>query len=568
MAERDSEPSVGIDLGTTHSVIAHLDREGRPATLQNSEGDLTTPSVVFFDRSNVVVGKEAVKGAQYEPELIAQFAKRDVGRSAYRKPIRGERLPPEVIQALVLQKLKCDAERKIGPFDRAVITVPAFFNEPRRKSTQDAGRLAGLEVLDIINEPTAAAIAYGVQQGFLSETAESKEAEKILVYDLGGGTFDATLMAIDGFNYDAVATVGDVHLGGIDWDARIVDHVANHFLERHDVDPRKDAAVYQCLLQEAEDAKHSLTARNEVSIHFAHEGRRARITLTRDKFESMTIDLLERTRFTVNNLLRDAGLVWGDLTRVILVGGSTRMPMIERMLRNESGKPVDSSLSPDEAVAHGAAIYAGLLMASGRSERPRLAVRNVNSHDLGVLGIDPRTKRRSRKVLISRNTALPATGSGRFVTRREDQSNVRVDVIEGGDDSGNGATPIGKCVIEDLPAGLPIGTRISVLFAYTDNGRLTVKARLPDVDREATLSIERASGLSDSLLEQWEERMREGLRLGDPDGEPLALSREALQEPAVAALADEELEVTEFIVDEDEPEPPPIVNPKPPPAPP
>jgi len=541
-----------------------LDREGRPVTLENREGDSTTPSAVFFDRSTVVVGKEAVKGAQYEPERIAQFAKRDVGRSVYRKPICGERLPPEVIQALVLQKLKHDAERKIGHFDKAVITVPAFFNEPRRKSTQDAGRLAGLDLLDIINEPTAAAIAFGVQEGFLSEKAESKEPENILVYDLGGGTFDATLMAIDGFNYNALATVGDVHLGGIDWDARIVDYVAKHFMEHHGVDPRKDGAAYQCLLQEASDAKHSLTARNEVSIHFAHEGHRARIILTRDKFESMTIDLLERTRFTVNNLLRDARLAWADLTRVILVGGSTRMPMIERMLRKEAAKPVDSSLSPDEAVAHGAAIYAGLLMASDGSKRPRMAVRNVNSHDLGVLGIDPRTKRRSRKVLISRNTPLPATGRGRFVTRKEDQSNVKVDVIEGGDASGNGATPIGKCVIEDLPPGLPTGSRINVFFRYADNGRLTVKARLPDVDREATLSIERASGLSDSLLKQWEKRMRDGLRLGVRSDQPLVPSPDAIEEPPIATLADDELEVTEFVVDEDEPEPPPIVYPKPP----
>jgi len=566
MAERISEPIVGIDLGTTHSVIAHLDPDGRPVTIQNREGDLTTPSVVFFDRASVVAGKEAVKAALHEPELIAQFTKRDVGRSAYRKAIRGERLPPEVIQALVLQKLKCDAERKIGDFDKAVITVPAFFNEPRRKSTQDAGRLAGLAVLDIINEPTAAAIAYGVQQGFLTDKAAAKEPEKILVYDLGGGTFDATLMDIDGFNYNAVATVGDVHLGGIDWDARIVDYVAKHFVDNHGADPRRDAATYQCLLQEAADAKHSLTARNEVSIHFAYEGHRARITLTRDRFESLAVDLLERTRFTVSNLLRDAGLTWDDLTRVILVGGSTRMPMIERMLRRESGKPVDGSLSPDEAVAHGAAIYAGLLMASDESERPRLAVRNVNSHDLGVLGIDPKTKRRSRKVLIPRNTPLPATGSGRFVTRRESQSNVKVDVIEGGDASGNGATPIGKCVIEDLPPSLPAGSRINVFFTYADNGRLTVRARLPDVDREATLSIERASGLSDKLLEHWEERMREGLRVGVSADKPPAASQAVLIEPVVASLADEDLEVTDFLVDEDEPEPPPIVNPKPPPA--
>jgi len=318
MADATSEPAVGIDLGTTHSVIAQLDRDGRPVTIQNREGDATTPSVVFFDRASVVVGKEAVKASQFQPELVAQFAKRDVGRSTYQRTIRDERLPPEVIQALVLQKLRRDAERIIGRFAKAVITVPAFFNEPRRKSTQDAGQLAGLEVLDIINEPTAAAIAFGVQQGFLTDEAEAKEREKILVYDLGGGTFDATLMDIDGHNYRAIATLGDVQLGGIDWDERIADFVAEKFVDRHGVDPRKDAAARQSLLLDAEDAKHSLSAREEVLIHFTHEGHRARITLTREKFESLTKDLLERTRFTVNNLLRDAGLTWDDLTRVIL----------------------------------------------------------------------------------------------------------------------------------------------------------------------------------------------------------------------------------------------------------
>ncbi len=566
MADPMSEPAVGIDLGTTHSVIAHLDRSGRPATIQNREGDATTPSVVFFDRTSVVVGKEAVKASQFQPESVAQFAKRDVGRSVYQRLIRGERLPPEVIQALVLQKLRNDAERIIGEFANAVITVPAFFNEPRRKSTQDAGRLAGLEVLDIINEPTAAAIAFGVQQGFLTNEAETKERERILVYDLGGGTFDATLMDIDGNNYNAVATLGDVQLGGMDWDGRIADFVAEHFADRYGVDPRSDTAVYQSLLLDAEDAKHSLSAREEVSIHFAHEGHRARITLTREKFESLTRDLVERTRFTVKNLLHDAGLAWGDLTRVILVGGSTRMPMIERMLRQESGSPVDSSLSPDEAVAHGAAIYAGLLTTSDESKRPKLTVRNVNSHDLGVLGIDPKTKRRRRQVLIPRNTPLPTTGSGRFVTRQESQPNVKVDVIEGGDASGNGATAIGKCVIDDLPPGLPAGSQIDIFFSYAQDGRLTVRAHLPDVDRKAIMSIERASGLSDTLLQQWERRMREGLQLGDHmDQEPVPAPIPP-RPSTEAGLADEDFEVTAFLVEEDEPEPPPIVCPQPPPT--
>ena len=217
---RHSIPAVGIDLGTTFSLVAHLDSAGRPWTIPNAEGDMLTPSVVLFEGSSVVVGKEAVKAAALEPERIAQFVKRDMGSAVYSKAINGEHLPPEVIQSLILEKLKRDAEAKLGPFRKVVITVPAYFNEPRRKATQDAGHLAGLEVLDIINEPTAAAISFGVQEGFLTAKGEAKRPEKVLVYDLGGGTFDVTLMDIDGKNCTVVATAGDVCLGGIDFPGR------------------------------------------------------------------------------------------------------------------------------------------------------------------------------------------------------------------------------------------------------------------------------------------------------------------------------------------------------------
>lgn len=214
----DSAPPVGIDLGTTFSVIACLDRSGRPATLPNAEGDLTTPSAIFFDDSSIIVGKEALKAATLEPDRVARFVKREMGSSVFSKPINGEFLPPEVIQSLILEKLGRDAAAKIGPVAEAVITVPAYYNEPRRKATQDAGRLAGLTVLDIINEPTAAAIAYGIEGGFLTDAGQSRRLENIVIYDLGGGTFDASVMRIDGKNYTVVATDGDVKLGGVDWD--------------------------------------------------------------------------------------------------------------------------------------------------------------------------------------------------------------------------------------------------------------------------------------------------------------------------------------------------------------
>jgi molecular chaperone DnaK len=504
--------AVGIDLGTTFSVIAYLDSAGRPTTIPNAEGDLTTPSVVLFDGESIVVGKEALKAAVMEPERVALCAKRDMGCEVYSQPINGERLPPEVIQSLVLEKLKNDCEAKLGPIRKVVITVPAYFNEPRRKATQDAGRLAGLEVLDIINEPTAAALTYGVQHGFLTPSGEARQAETILVFDLGGGTFDVTLMRIDGREYRTLATAGDVYLGGIDWDRRIVDHVAEAFQSaHHGLDPRDHPAGFQRLFREAEDTKRSLSARDQVMINFEHAGHSIRLTLTRQQFEAMTADLLDRTRFTTTNLLREAGIKATDLTRLLLVGGSTRMPMVGAMLERELGVKPDHSLSVDEAVAHGAAIYAGLILACEPSLHG-MSVRNVNSHSLGVLGIESATGLKRNKILIPRNTPIPASNAGRFKTRHQDQRSVSVKVIEGGDASGNGSTPIGRCNVVDLPPGLPAGTPVVVNFEYAENGRLMVEARLPTIDKQAVLTLDRASGLSEEKLATWERRLKRGLR--------------------------------------------------------
>jgi molecular chaperone DnaK len=513
-------PAVGIDLGTTYSVIAHLDAQGRPRTLPSAEGDLTTPSVLLFERDNVVVGKEAVKAAATEPDCVAECVKREMGAAAYSRAIRGQFLPPEVVQSFLLRKLRTDAELTLGRFSQVVITVPAYFNEPRRKATQDTARLAGLETLDIINEPTAAAIAYGVQQGFLGERGLARAREKVLVYDLGGGTFDVTLMELDGDHYTTLATAGDVYLGGIDWDRRIVDWIAEQFLARHGgPDPRQDAAAWHRLMQEAEDAKRALSARQEVQVKFEFHDHAWRAPLSRAALEDLTRDLLERTRFTIRQLLADAQLGWSDVTRLLLTGGSTRMPMIQEMLRDESGLPVDRSLSADEAVAHGAAIYAGYLLARDQGASiPQLVsqVTNVNSHPLGVLGVEPATGRPRCRVLIPRNTPLPATRRGQFATRRESQESVVVNVVEGGDASGQNAAHIGRCVVANLPPGLPAHTPVVVSFHYLQNGRLEVQAELPGTDCQAALTIERAAGLSPEMLAEWEQALEQGLQFDEP----------------------------------------------------
>jgi molecular chaperone DnaK len=514
-----AQPAVGIDLGTTYSAVAYLDGEQTPVTILNAEGDPTTPSVVFFDRAGPVVGKEALKAAEFEPERVAEFAKRDMGDAHFHKPLGGRRFPPEVIQALVLQKLKQDAQVQVGELCHAVITVPAYFNEPRRKATQDAGQLAGLEVLDIINEPTAAALAYGVKQGFLNAEGQSRRRETILVYDLGGGTFDVTLMDIAGGHYRALATAGDVYLGGIDWDERIAGYAADRFLQEHQIDLRQEPGAWERLLHEAADAKRGLTAREEVTIRVANDSQRLRLRISRGELESLTADLLERTRATIKRLLQETRLDWGRVTRVILVGGATRMPMVRRMLEAESGRPVDRSLSPDEAVAQGAAIYAGVLLKQAGGRLRGISVRNVNSHDLGVLAVERATGRRRRRLMIGRNTELPASAEAQFRTARAGQPNVLVPVVEGGTDSGAHATHIGQCVVKGLPADLPAQSPVKVSFHYQQNGRLAIRASLPSIKRGSRLVIERAKGLSESQLEQWQAAIDAGVRI---DADPLA----------------------------------------------
>jgi molecular chaperone DnaK len=504
---------VGVDLGTTFSVVAHLDAEGRPATIPNAEGDLTTPSVVFLDQAGAVVGKEAVKAIEFQPERVAQFPKRDMGRDYYHEAVRGERLPPEVLQALILRKLKLDAELTLGPLRQAVITVPAYFNEPRRKATQDAGRMAGWDVLDILNEPTAAAIAYGVRQGFLAPKTGSHRPETVLVYDLGGGTFDVTLMKIEEQLFTAVATAGDVELGGIDWDQRITDFMAEKFQEEHGLDVHADPTLVHRLRLLAEEAKRTLSTRQDTVLQVQVEGHRLRVPFTRQQFESLTGDLVDRTLLTLRKLMREAQCSYTDLTRLLVVGGATRMPMITEALAKETGYRIDRAVSADEAVAHGAAIYAGYLLQPAASGQ-HLQVKNVNSHDLGVLGVEPGTGLKRRKVMIPRNTPLPATKTSRFATHRPNQSSVVVNVVEGGDASGNGATSIGRCVVSELPPDLPGNTPVDVKFQYAENGRLEVRAVLPTVPKEAALTIERSTGMPSERMAAWALCLAEGL----PDG--------------------------------------------------
>lgn len=512
--EADHSPPVGIDLGTTYSVIAHVDAQGRPATLLNADGERLTPSVVLFGSDGTIVGKQAVLGAALEPERTAIAVKRDMGAQFYRRKINGEHLPPEVISSFILGSLKADAERQLGPVKRAVITVPAYFDETRRRATVDAGRLAGLEVLDIINEPTAAAIAYGHQLGFLDRNSHllGDRSLRVLVFDLGGGTFDVTIVEIRPHEFKALATDGDVNLGGRDWDERLVDIAATQFCKQFRDDPREHPVGAQELWLAAESAKRTLTERQKATLHVCHLGTRCKVDVTRQEFEEATAALLERTQMTTELVVRQAGLTFNDIDRVLLIGGSTRMPMVVRMLETLTGKPPDRSVSADEAVALGAALYAKTLVTPAPGESAEsFSVTNINSHSLGVLGTDPENGKKFHKVLIPKNTPLPCTIRKSFKTFRHGQHSVMIKVLEGESDNPAFCVAIGVCMISNLPPNLPAGWPIEVSYTYASNGQLQVSAKLKDYNRHVETEFVRENRMPDDDLEVWAHFVEEEL---------------------------------------------------------
>ncbi|HEV3340549.1 MAG TPA: Hsp70 family protein [Pirellulales bacterium] len=506
-ASAGGDRAVGIDLGTTYSVIAYVDAQGRPTTIANSSGEVLTPSVVLFDEGATIVGKEAVLAAAMEPDKVAECVKRDMGEKYYSKRIKGELLPPEVISSYILRRLKADAERKLGRVSKAVITVPAYFDETRRRATMDAGRLAGLEVLDIINEPTAAAIVYGYQEGFLdrSGSVAGEQPVRVLVYDLGGGTFDVTVVEMRGKSFKALATDGDVRLGGKDWDEKLIEIAAGKLQHEIGEDPRQCPETLEDMWLAVETTKKTLSERLKATMFVNHRGRRLKAEIARAEFEEATAPLVLRTHTTAEIVVMQAGLTWPDIGRVLVVGGSTRMPMIIRMLEELAGQAVNHSVSADEAVAHGAALYADMLMheRGAGTGHAQFSVTNINSHSLGVVGINPATGERLNKIIIAKNTPLPHSAAKRFRTFRPGQPNVKVTVVEGESELPDACIEVGTCVIRDLPPNLPAGWPVEVRYTYQENGRLQVAAQLIGHEGMVTTEFLRNNSLSEDDLMLW-----------------------------------------------------------------
>ncbi len=508
VAGNGPEIAVGIDLGTTYSVVAYIDGHGRPTTIPNAAGDLITPSVVLFEEGSTVVGKEAVQAAAMEPHKVAVCVKRDMGKPHFSRPINGEKLPPEVISSVILRSLKADAERKLGfPIRKSVITVPAYFDETRRQATIDAGKLAGLEVLDILNEPTSAAIAYGYQIGFLDRAGHTKDQKmmRALVYDLGGGTFDVTIVEIQENSFRAIATDGDVLLGGKDWDEKIIEYAAESFQSQFGQDPREDPQTLQEMWASAELVKKTLSERPKATMYVSCQGQRCKVEISREQFEDITSDLLGRTQTTTEIVVRQANLRWNQIDKVLLVGGSTRMPQVQKMLEDLTGKTPERSISADEAVAHGAALYAELILRrQGKiNADPHFSVTNVNSHSLGIVAIDPLTNRKKNQVIIPKNTQLPKQVSATFRTHKANQSNIAIRIVEGESERPEACNQVGVCVVNGLPATLPKGWPVTISYRYAEDGRLEVTAQVKGQSGSTLAEFQRENRLSSEDIHLW-----------------------------------------------------------------
>jgi molecular chaperone DnaK len=506
--------TVGIDLGTTFSTIAQLDEQGTPVALPNEDEEFETPSLVLLAESgHVIVGPNRMRAAMEDPENVVERIKREMGSVEFKRTFDGREITPEFLSALILKKLRQDAERRLGKIGNAVITVPYYFNDARRKATQDAGRIAGLNVIDIINEPTAATLTYAWHRGELGAGSGGQE-RRILVYDLGGGTFDVTVVQYNPTHFRVLATDGDVHLGGVDWNDRLLNYVADQYQERHGVDVRQSSEAVHMLRNDCDLAKIELTENEQTTISFRHAGKGVSVNVSRQKFRELTADLLQRTADTTLLVLDQAKVQPEQLDAVVLVGGSTLMPQVPEMLENLCGQPPYRGLSPHTAVAQGAAIHAAILETKNRGDQSELADKvrkmlssvrqeNVNSHGLGVVATNPKNGKAVNHVMIPRNTPLPAEVSQTFKTNKEGQQRVTVQVIEGDAPDPHACSLLGKCRITDLPSDLPKGSPVEVTYSFDGSGRITVSAREKTAGQEAQIQIERRGGLDDRQIDAY-----------------------------------------------------------------